>query len=197
MNFFRRRDRAEERDVIYREKIHAVEEESITPTKGIIDVPFLLITAALLLFGCVMVYSASSVYAEQYHDDTTYFIAKHLVFLLMGVAFATFIALFCTPVFWHDTGYVLFGLAVVLLLMVPVIGTDLGSGAKRWLDFGIVTLQPSEIAKLALVLTLARYMSKHEKQITADPLSLNFKYGVFFPGLIIIFLIALDRKSVV
>lgn len=192
MNFFRRRDRAEKRDVIYREKIHAVEEEQSLPTKGIVDVPFLLITAALLLFGCVMVYSASSVYAEQYHDDTTYFIAKHLVFLLMGVAFASFVALFCTPVFWHDTSYVLYGLSIVLLLMVPLIGTDLGSGAKRWLDFGIFTIQPSEIAKLALVLTLARFMSKHEKQVTADrPLYLNFKYGVFFPGLFIVALIGL------
>lgn len=192
MNFFKRRDRAEKRDVIYREKIHAVEEEQSVPTKGIVDVPFLLITAALLLFGCVMVYSASSVYAEQYHDDTTYFIAKHLVFLLMGVAFASFVALFCTPVFWHDTSYVLYGLSIVLLLMVPLIGTDLGSGAKRWLDFGIFTIQPSEIAKLALVLTLARFMSKHEKQVTADrPLYLNFKYGVVFPGLFIILLIAL------
>ena len=192
MNFFWRRTRAEKRDVIYREKLHEVEEEITVPTKGIVDVPFLLITAALLLFGCVMVYSASSVYAEQYHDDTTYFIARHLVFILMGVAFASFIAAFCTPVFWHDTSYILFGVSCVLLLLVPVIGTDLGSGAKRWLDLGVFTLQPSEIAKLALVLTLARFMSRHEKKITSENrFGGNFKYGVLFPGLFIVTLIGL------
>jgi len=63
MIFEKWRARAEKRDVIYREKIHEEDtEEKPIPTKGIVDVPFLLITAALLLFGCVMVYSASSVY---------------------------------------------------------------------------------------------------------------------------------------
>ena len=74
-------------------------EERALPAKGIVDVPFLLITAALVLFGCVMVYSASSVYAEQYHDDNTYFIARHLVFLLMAIAFTAVAVRFCTPRF--------------------------------------------------------------------------------------------------
>ncbi|MBQ9805430.1 MAG: cell division protein FtsW [Clostridia bacterium] len=192
MNFDRRQARAEKRDVIYREKIHEEKTEKAIPTKGIVDVPFLLITAALLLFGCVMVYSASSVYAEQYHDDTTYFIARHLVFILMGVAFASFIAAFCTPIFWRDLSYILFGISIVLLLLVPLIGTDLGSGAKRWLDFKVFTLQPSEIAKLALVLSLARFMSDHEKKILSEHrFGGSFKYGVLFPGIFIVTLIGL------
>lgn len=192
MNFDKRQARAEQRDVIYREKIHEEKTEKVIPTKGIVDVPFLLITAALLVFGCVMVYSASSVYAEQYHDDTTYFIARHLVFILMGVAFASFVAAFCTPVFWRDLSYVLFAISVILLLLVPIIGTDLESGAKRWLDFKVFTLQPSEIAKLALVLSLARFMSDHEKKIqTEHRFGGSFKYGVLYPGLFIVTLIGL------
>ncbi len=192
MNFDRRQARAEQRDVIYREKIHEEKTEKVIPTKGIVDVPFLLITAALLVFGCVMVYSASSVYAEQYHDDTTYFIARHLVFILMGIAFASFVAAFCTPVFWRDLSYVLFAISIILLLLVPIIGTDLGSGAKRWLDFKVFTLQPSEIAKLALVLSLARFMSDHEKKIQSEHrFGGSFKYGVLYPGLFIVTLIGL------
>ncbi len=181
------------RDAIFHEPLHPTEEtEYALPRKGIVDIPFLLITMALVLFGCVMVYSASSVYAEQYHDDNTYFIARHLVFLLMAVAFTAVIVKFCTPLFWKDFSYVLYGVSVLLLLLVLVIGSDLGSGAKRWLDFGFITVQPSEIAKIALVLTMARFMSTHEKQILSEHrFGGNFQYGVLFPGLMIAVLVAL------
>ena len=180
------RRRREAKDPIYSEPIHSEPLKERALHKGSIDIPMLLITAALVLFGCVMVYSASSVYAEQYHDDTTYFIARHLVFLLLAVAFTAVVVRFCTPVFWRDFSYVLFGVSIVLLLLVLVVGSDLGSGAKRWLDFKIITVQPSEIAKLALVLTLARFMSTHEKAIlTEHRFGGNFKYGVLYPGLMI------------
>ena len=162
------------------------ERETILPAKGSVDVPFLLITTALVLFGCVMIYSASSVYAEQYHDDNTYFIARHLLFLLMAVAFTTVIVKFCTPLFWRDFSYVLFGISIVLLLLVLVIGVDLGSGAKRWLNLGIFTVQPSEIAKLALVLALARFLSRHEREILSNARrGGHFRYGVMCPGIMI------------
>lgn len=152
------------------------------PKKGRVDLVFLLITAALVLFGCVMVYSASSVYAQQYHDDHTYFIARHLFFLIMAVAFTVVVVRFCTPAFWRDFSYILFAISVVLLLLVLVIGSDLGSGAKRWLDFKVFTIQPSEIAKMALVLSLSRFMTDHEKQILSPHrFGGNFKYGVLMP----------------
>lgn len=178
--------RREQRDPIYSEPIHDEPQQERALHKGGIDIPMLLITAALVLFGCVMVYSASSVYAEQYHDDTTYFIARHLVFLLLAVAFTAVVVKFCTPIFWRDFSYVLFGVSIVLLLLVLVIGSDLGSGAKRWLDFKVITVQPSEIAKLALVLTMARFMSTHEKAILSEHrFGGNFRYGVLYPGLMI------------
>lgn len=182
-----------ERDAIYHEPIHKQEEvERPLPKKGSVDFPFLMITMALVLFGCVMVYSASSVFAEVHHDDNTYFIARHLFFLLMSVAFTAVVVKFCTPKFWRDFGYVLFAVSVVLLLLVLVIGTDLNSGAKRWLDFKIITVQPSEIAKLALVLTLARFMSDHQKKILSEhKFGGSFKYGLLYPGLFIATLIVL------
>jgi cell division protein FtsW len=110
------------------------EESSSALRKGSVDIVFLLITSALVLFGCVMVYSASSVFAEQHHDTTTYFITRHLIFLLMAVAFTAVIVRFCTPAFWRDFSYPIFGVAILMLLAVLVVGSDLGSGAKRWLD---------------------------------------------------------------
>ena len=187
------RFREKKQDVIFKEPIHEREEEpKAPPVKGLPDIPLILITSMLVLFGCVMVYSASAVYAEQYHNDNTYFISKHLLFLVLALAFTFVIVRFCTPKFWYDFGYMLFGISVVLLLLVLVIGSDLGSGAKRWLDFKVFTFQPSEVAKLALILTLARFMTTYEKKITSPHrFGGNFKYGVLFPGAMIFLLVAL------
>ncbi len=155
--------------------------------KGSIDVPFLLITAALVLFGCVMIYSASFVFAQQHHETSTYFIVRHVIFLMMAVAFTFLVVKYCTPRFWYDFSYIFYGISIVLLILVLTpLGTDLNSGARRWIDLKIITLQPSELAKLALVLTLARFMTAHEKQVmTPHKFAGDFKYGVLFPGLMI------------
>ncbi len=155
--------------------------------KGSVDVPFLLITAALVLFGCVMLYSASFVFAQKHHDTSTYFIVRHVIFLMMAVAFTFVVVRYCTPKFWYDFSYIFYGISIVLLLLVLTpLGTDLNSGARRWIDLKVITLQPSELAKLALVLTLARFLTTHqEKVLSPHKFGGDFKYGVFYPGLMI------------
>ena len=155
--------------------------------KGSVDVPFLLITAALVLFGCVMIYSASFVFAQKHHATSTYFIVRHVIFLMMAVAFTFVVVRFCTPRFWYDFSYIFYGISIVLLLLVLTpLGTDLNSGARRWIDLKFITLQPSELAKLALVLTLARFLTTHQdKVLSHHKFGGDFKYGVFYPGLMI------------
>lgn len=177
------------------ERAHSVPQTDPTPNreelshtaKGSVDLPMLLITAALVLFGCVMIYSASYVFAQQHHDESTYFIARHLVFLLLAVAFTAVVVKYCTPRFWRDFSYVFYGIAILLLLLVMTpLGSDLGSGARRWIDLKVFTLQPSELAKLALVLSLARFMADHQKQVMATHrFGGDFKYGVLYPGMMI------------
>ncbi len=169
------------------EEGHHAEPLPLLPAKGLPDIPMLLITVALVLFGCVMIYSASYIFAEKQHGDTTYYIARHLVFLLLGVAFTAVVVRFCTPLFWKDLSYLFFGVSVFLLILVLTpLGTDLNSGAKRWLDLYFFTLQPSELAKLALVLALARFLSSHEKEIlSTHRFGGNFRYGVLYPGFMI------------
>ena len=155
--------------------------------KGSVDVPFLLITAALVLFGCVMIYSASFVFAQKHHNTSTYFIIRHVIFLMMAVLFTFVVVKYCTPRFWYDFSYIFYGISILLLLLVLTpLGTDLNSGARRWIDLKVITLQPSELAKLALVLTLARFMTTHEKEVLSPhKFGGDFKYGVLFPGLMI------------
>ena len=125
-------------------------------------------------------------------DESTYFIARHLVFLLLAVVATAIVVAYCTPQFWKDFSYILFAASIVMLLLVLVVGSDLNSGAKRWLDFKIFTIQPSEIAKMALVLTLARFLSGHERELTFERRKGDsLRYGVIYPGMMIAVIVAL------
>jgi cell division protein FtsW len=165
--------------------------------KGSIDIPLLLITTILVLFGCVMIYSASSIYAEQYHDDRTYFVVRHLIFAAIGIGASVFVVKFCTPTFWEDFSYLIYAGSILLLLLVLVVGVDLGSGAKRWLSLGFFTVQPSEIAKLGLVLALAKFMTSYQEKIRSPHrFEGSFLYGLIYPGMMvgaIVLLVAAER----
>ena len=81
--------------------------------------------------------------------------------------------------FWMRNAYILYGIAMVLLILVEVKGT-VGMGAQRWIDVGFIQLQPSEIMKIALILSLARYFHGASIQEIGRPLFL-------IPPLIMVF----------
>ncbi len=123
--------------------------------------------AALLLMalGLVMVYSASIATAEASRytgANPAYFLMRHTVFL--GAALAAAIAVFLLPLrFWQKCAPLLFlvGLTLLVLVLLPGIGREV-NGARRWLDLGAITVQPSELVKLAAVLYAADYtVRKH------------------------------------
>jgi rod shape determining protein RodA len=72
---------------------------------------------------------------------------------------------------WLRQAYVIFGVALALLIVVDVVGR-VGGGAQRWIDFGVIQLQPSELMKLALVLSLARYFDGLTLEQIGKPLML-------------------------
>ena len=177
----------EKNDPIYLEPIHKVEEpkEEMVLVRGGIDIYFLLIVAAIALFGVVMSYSASSFYAEKYWGDNLYYFKRHLIFIAVAVIFTTIFVIYARPWFWRVFGIAAYGASVVLLLAVLVIGST-GKGAQRWIAIGPLTIQPSEIAKMAVVLVLALIMSKYEKKIElSQRFGGHFRYGVLYPGIII------------
>ena len=169
----------------------------IGSVKGSPDIPLLIVTTILALFGAVMVYSASSIYAEQYHDDPTYFFVRHVVFIIVGAFVSYLIIRFATPALWEDFSFLIYAGSIFLLLLVLVIGVDLGSGAKRWLSLGLFTVQPSEIAKLALVLALAKFMTMHQEKIRSPHrFTGSLLYGLIYPGMMVgavVVLVAAER----
>lgn len=174
-------------DVVFYEKLSGEEEadERVPLAKGSVDMWFLLWSMLLICFGAVMSYSASAVYAEQRYDSSTYFLWRYIIFAVASVAVtAVFVAL-ARPWFWRIFGVLSYAAAVVLLILVIFIG-DTGGGAQRWILIGPITIQPSEIAKMAVVMVLALYMSKYEKQINSKhKFGGNFKHGFFVPMIFI------------
>lgn len=123
------------------------------------DRPLVLVVAALVLIGVVMVYSASVSLADspRYNVTPTYFLARHLFALALACAAAA--AAFSLPLAsWQRLAPWLF-LACLLLLaavLIPGVGRD-ALGARRWISFGWFSLQPSELMKLACVLYAADF----------------------------------------
>jgi len=188
---------AAENDVIFSEPITPVpEEKPVALHRGNIDVWFLIIALILICFGIVMSYSASAVFAENRYDDSMFFLKSYIKYALVGIAVTIPAIIWVRPWHWKVFGALSYIGSVILLIIVVLIGKTGGAldaaGAQRWIAIGPITIQPSEIAKMAVVLVLALYMSKHEREIVAEhKVGGTFKYGFFMPMVIIGVLCAL------
>ena len=126
-----------------------------------VDSALIWVTAALLAFGLVMVYSASVALPDSPRFalyTPTHFLSRQALFILIGLvcAFATA----QVPIsIWEKWAPWIFALAMLLLLLVliPHIGKGV-NGARRWIPMGLLNFQPSELAKLGMCMYAASYM---------------------------------------
>ena len=150
------------------------------------DVSLLVAVVALALIGTVFIYSASNYTAEKNYGDAFFFVKKQLVGVSLGAAVMIFTANF-DYVKLKKLSIPLAAVTVILLslVFVPGIGVE-NYGAKRWIGFGAFTLQPSEIAKLSLILFGAAYFSaKPERAKSFAGILPVLLYGLILCGLII------------
>lgn len=116
-------------------------------------------TAGLALFGVVMVYSASAVIALQENHSQFFYVVKQGVWTLIG-----FVAMFVAMHFDYRilrSRWIIYGLLLMtIFLLLAVFAFPPVNGARRWIKFSGVSAQPSEIAKLALVLFLAYFLER-------------------------------------
>jgi cell division protein FtsW len=129
------------------------------------DIGILLSGLALMLVGLVAISSASIEYADINYSSTTFHTVRHLIYL--AVAMVGAVIVYRMPLaFWQETGWVwlFIALALLILVLIPGIGREV-NGSQRWLPLGPFTLQPSEFAKLAMVIYLAGYMVRREHEV--------------------------------
>lgn len=132
-------------------------------TLGGIDIPFFAITIALLTIGLVMLFSASYPYALNKYGDSYYFFKRQLLFAIVGIV-VMIIASKLNYKLLKIIEKPLFYVTILLLIVVLFYHTDVDD-FKRWIPLGPLTLQPSDIAKFTIVLTLASYVSKNYKNM--------------------------------
>jgi cell division protein FtsW len=116
-----------------------------------------LVTLALVAFGLVMVYSASSARAAISEGDPAYYLKRQAVYALVGLVLFVVLARIGYGALRRIAGPLLV-VSLCLLAFVLVAGTTV-NGAKRWLELGPVTMQPSELAKIALAIWVSAFLA--------------------------------------
>jgi rod shape determining protein RodA len=115
-----------------------------------IDIPLLLSLLLLAAVGLIVLYSAS--------EQNTDIVIKQIIRLLIAFGIMIAIAQLSPDTIEHWAPW-LFGIGLVMLIAVLILG-EIGKGAQRWLNLGIVTFQPSELMKLALPMLIAWYFAE-------------------------------------
>lgn len=124
-----------------------------------------LLVGLLVIFGCIMVYSASFYSANYHYGNKYFFLFKQLLGVVLGV-FAMITLTFIDYHLLNKYKWFIVGGTFLLLALVFVPGLGMESyGAKRWVSLLGFSIQPSEIAKFALVIFTAGYMSDHHDKV--------------------------------
>ncbi len=132
---------------------------------GKLDIPFLSLVLILLSIGLIMLFSASYAYSDTNFGNSYHFISRQVVFAVVGVVIMLGVSKidyhFYKKIAWLFYGSTLALLA--LLLVLPPMVED--SGVKRWFAIGSFSFQPSEFAKIAVVILFASWLSSNPKKI--------------------------------
>jgi len=152
--------------------LHAKEDRRPWGTGGSVDVPFLVLVLLLLAVGLTMLYSAS--FAQSEYDTgytvSTKYLQKQAVCAGLGLVCMFFFSRIPAE-FWFRFAWPLYGISILLLLSVLVMGESV-NGARRWINIAGVQFQPSEIAKFTMIVLFARLTKSYGGDAR------KFRYGV-------------------
>lgn len=142
-----------------------------------VDFPFLFLVLLLLSVGLAMLYSAS--YAQSEYDTgyeiSTKYLQKQAVCAAIGLAAMYFFSRIPAR-FWYRVAWPMYGVSILLLLSVLVIGQEV-NGARRWINIAGIQFQPSEVAKFTMIVLFARLTRSFGQDAK------QFRYGVMGFGM--------------
>lgn len=125
-----------------------------------VRVSIFMVTFLLLCIGTIMIYSSSAIHAYERMGDSLLFLKRHLLFLVVGfVALITSISFDYNVLKRYSRPIIFLAIILLALVLVPSIGSQVG-GARRWFRVWRFSFQPSEMAKLALIIYLADFLSR-------------------------------------
>jgi len=152
-------------------KLHAKEDRR-EKSGETVDYPFLILILLLLAVGLTMLWSAS--YAQSEYDTgyeiSTRYLQKQAVCAAIGLVAMYFFSRIPAAL-WYRLAWPLYGVSIVLLLSVLVVGQEV-NGAKRWINIAGIQFQPSEVAKFTMILLFARLTRNYGQDAKI------FRYGV-------------------
>ena len=138
-----------------------------------LDLVLLIAIITISIFGVIMVFSASYVWAEYKFNDPFKFVKNQGIFLIIGIILMITISKINYKVYYEKANILLLGCILLLVLvLIPGIGT-VRNGSRSWFGIGSFGIQPSEATKLALIIFVSKYLSNNQKELK------NIKKGVF------------------
>lgn len=151
------------------------------------DYSLITIIFVIIIFGLVILSSASAVIGYQKFGDANYYLKHQLIYGVFLGLIGMYIASRIDYHWWQKVSFPFLIITVLLLffVLIPGIGYEFG-GARRWINVGGILFQPTELAKLVFLLYLATWFSKKKREKEMN----NFTYG-FIPFLILLGIITL------
>src|SRR5438093_13527846 len=122
------------------------------------------VTLALVGFGVAMVFSSSAIVAKERFGDPNYFSFKQLIFAAIGLA-AMFVVMKVDYHAYRQPVVVFSAIAIVVAMLVAVFFLPATANTHRWIQLAGLSLQPSEVAKLAMVFFLAYFLEKRKGKV--------------------------------
>lgn len=138
--------------------------------RGLLDLPFLILTVLLVVIGVIMLFSASYARAYSESGNSAYYFVRQGGFAAAGLLAMWLISRVNYQI-WRALSFPILIASIVFLLLVPVMGSSEG-GARRWIYLGFFSFQPSEVAKVGVVLAFAAMMSMWRDKMH------DYRYGV-------------------
>ena len=145
---------------------------------------FYLFTAIiiLILFGAIMIYSASSIWANYKFEDSFYYVKRQMIFIVLGIFLMITTSKIDYNIYYENSNKIL-GICIILLILVLIPGIgSIRNGSRSWFGIGSLGIQPSEAAKLGMIIFTSKYLTNSSKFLK------SYKYGVF-PILGVLFLL--------
>ncbi len=145
---------------------------------------YLLFIAVIILviFGLVMIYSASSIWSEYKFNDSFHYVKQQALFIILGI-FIMYMASKIDYNFYYEKANIILGICFLLLILVLIPGIgSIRNGSRSWFGIGPFGIQPSEAAKIAMLIFTSKYLMSSNKYLK------SYKKGVFpILGVLLVF----------